>query len=62
MVEFLDKLSDGEASTKDLDDLRTLAETVNAASLCGLGQAAGNPILSALHFFGDELALLAENP
>ena len=34
---------------------RTLARVVNAASLCGLGQAAGNPILSALHFFRDEL-------
>ena len=59
MVEFLDRLSDGDASTSDLDDLRSLAQMVNAASLCGLGQAAGNPILSALHFFGDELALLA---
>ena len=61
MVELLDKLSDGHATGEDLSSLRELAQTVNAASLCGLGQAAGNPILSALHFFGDELALLSES-
>ena len=60
MVEFLDKLAEGKASAKDIDDMRELAEVVNAASLCGLGQAAGNPILSALHFFGDELAMMAK--
>ena len=28
-------------------------------SLCGLGQAAGGPITSGLHFFGDEFSALA---
>ena len=60
MVEVLDRFADGKGKPSDLDELRFLAQTINAASLCGLGQAAGNPILSALHFFGDELALLAE--
>ena len=59
MVELVDSLIAGNASTSDINDLRQLAELVNAASLCGLGQAAGNPILSALHFFGDELAMMA---
>ena len=59
MVELVDGLIAGKASTSDLNDLRQLAELVNAASLCGLGQAAGNPVLSALHFFGDELAMMA---
>ena len=58
MVNFLDKLAQGNASAEDMDDMRGLAEVVNTASLCGLGQAAGNPILSALHFFGDELGML----
>jgi len=58
MVNFLDNLAEGKASAEDLDDMRGLAEVVNTASLCGLGQAAGNPILSALHFFGDELGML----
>ena len=59
MVNALDRLLSGAGSPGDLDELRGLAEVVGAASLCGLGQAAGGPINSALHFFGDELAALA---
>jgi NADH:ubiquinone oxidoreductase subunit F (NADH-binding) len=59
MVEMIDRLASGKASVNDLEDMRQLAQLVNAASLCGLGQAAGNPVLSALHFFGDELAMRA---
>ena len=59
MVEAIDRLLSGQASPTDLDELRYLAQVVNAASLCGLGQAAGNPISSALYFFGDHLALTA---
>ena len=55
MVEMLDSIGAGQVSTGDVDELANLAKLVNAASLCGLGQAAGNPILSGLHFFGDEL-------
>ena len=59
MVELVDSFVSGQASVSDLEELRQLAELVNAASLCGLGQAAGNPVLSVLHFFGDELAMMA---
>ena len=58
MVEVIDRLASGRGTVEDMDELRYLAEVVNAASLCGLGQAAGNPALSALHFFGDELSAL----
>ena len=59
MVDVLDRLMSGRGSPNDLEELRYLAEIVGLASLCGLGQAAGGPINSGLHFFGDELALLA---
>ena len=59
IVESIDRLMSGHGSPADLDELRDLAQVVNAASLCGLGQAAGNPISSALYFFGDQLALTA---
>ena len=59
IVDALDQLISGTGSPGDLDELRYLAEVVGLASLCGLGQAAGGPINSALHFFGDELAALA---
>jgi NADH:ubiquinone oxidoreductase subunit F (NADH-binding) len=49
----------GSGSPNDLEEVRYLAEVVNSASLCGLGQSAGNPITSVLHFFGEELAELA---
>ena len=55
MVETLDAIAVGQASKSDVDQLENLARTVNVASLCGLGQAAGNPILSGLYFFGEEM-------
>ncbi len=59
MVEVLDRLLAGKGSPADLEELRYLAQVVGAASLCGLGQAAGNPITSSLHFFGDQMAMMA---
>ena len=59
MVEVLDRLMSAQGSPADLDELRYLAEVIGLASLCGLGQAAGGPINSSLHFFGDEMALMA---
>ncbi len=58
IVDALDRLIAG-GTVNDLDEVRYLARIVNAASLCGLGQAAGNPVTSALHFFGGEMAELA---
>ena len=52
MVELLDAVAKDKASPVELENL---ARLVNETSLCGLGQAAGNPILSGLHFFGDRI-------
>lgn len=54
MVEALDKLQSVSDNTADLENLEYLAKVVNNTSLCGLGQAAGNPILSGIHFFKEE--------
>ena len=43
MVEAIDRVTSGKGAVSDLDELQYLAQTVNAASLCGLGQAAGQP-------------------
>ena len=56
MVELLDTISDGGDNRDALAKLRGLAEVVAEASLCGLGQMAGGPIVSALHFFGSDIA------
>ena len=58
-MEAIDRVVAGNGTAADLDELRYLAEVVNTASLCGLGQAAGNPVTSALHFFGDEFSAQA---
>ncbi len=59
IAEALGRLAAGEPRDSDLQDLQDLAEIVSAASLCGLGQMAGNPVTSLLHFYGDTLGIAA---
>ena len=59
IVEALDRLNSDAGTAADIEELKSLAEIVGSASLCGLGQMAGGPINSALHFFADDLTALA---
>ena len=52
--EYLVKICDGKATMKDLEDMEALALSIQAGSLCALGQTAANPILSTLKSFRDE--------
>ena len=54
MLEYLTKITNGEATMKDLEELETLASTIKIGSLCALGQTAANPVLSTLAHFRDE--------
>ncbi len=54
MLEILNRLTEGEGTMEDLDRLERLAELVKKSSLCGLGRAAPNPILSTLKHFREE--------
>jgi NADH-quinone oxidoreductase subunit F len=54
MWEILDKISKGLGTRKDLETLKILAMYIKENSLCGLGQAAPNPVLSTLNKFNDE--------
>lgn len=54
ILEMITKITKGQGTLKDLDDLQTLAQVVKAGSLCGLGQTAANPILSTMSKFHDE--------
>ncbi|MDP3013980.1 MAG: NADH-quinone oxidoreductase subunit NuoF, partial [Candidatus Subteraquimicrobiales bacterium] len=54
MLEMLKRLTKGQAYNDDLSLLETLARDVKAASLCGLGQTAPNPVLTTLKYFLDE--------
>lgn len=53
MVDILARMRGG-SSAADAAELRELTQVVASASLCGLGQMAGGPILSALDLFPDE--------
>lgn len=54
MLDILERIRAGQGKLADLDRLETLAQTVKAGSLCGLGQTAPNPVLTTLRYFRDE--------
>lgn len=54
MYGILEDITRGRATMEDLEKLEKLAHTVGATSLCGLGQAAPNPILATLKYFRHE--------
>jgi len=54
LLRTLEKISEGKAYEKDLNNLKRISHAMQKASLCGLGQTAANPVLSTLHFFEEE--------
>jgi len=54
MLEILEKITSGKGEMSDLDRLERLAKLCQQTSLCGLGRAAPNPILSSLKHFREE--------
>jgi len=54
MHALLEKITSGTGTLDDLEKLEQLAYTVRATSLCGLGQAAPNPVISTLKYFRHE--------
>ena len=54
MVEILEKLYKGEAVERDIITLEQLSQVMMLSSLCGLGQAAPNPVLDSLQHFRND--------
>ena len=54
MLEILEKITSGNGTVEDIENLKDLANTIKSSALCGLGQTAPNPILSTLKYFEDE--------
>jgi NADH:ubiquinone oxidoreductase subunit F (NADH-binding)/(2Fe-2S) ferredoxin/NAD-dependent dihydropyrimidine dehydrogenase PreA subunit len=54
MLEILDRITSGRGTMEDLGYLKRLALLMKKTSLCGLGRAAPNPVLSTLEHFHDE--------
>jgi NADH:ubiquinone oxidoreductase subunit F (NADH-binding)/NAD-dependent dihydropyrimidine dehydrogenase PreA subunit/(2Fe-2S) ferredoxin len=54
LVHILDRISRGLGELDDLAKLEHLARSIKGGALCGLGQTAPNPVLTALKYFRDE--------
>jgi NADH:ubiquinone oxidoreductase subunit F (NADH-binding)/Pyruvate/2-oxoacid:ferredoxin oxidoreductase delta subunit/(2Fe-2S) ferredoxin len=56
LMATLDKIVAGDGELADLDIMARAADTMVTTSLCGLGQAASNPVTSSLRYFLSEYA------
>jgi len=54
MLRLLEKIADGKGEEADLEKIKRIAQAMQKASLCGLGQSAPNPVLSTLNYFAEE--------
>jgi formate dehydrogenase beta subunit len=55
IVMLLEGIRQGRGSMADLDLIEELSATMALTSICGLGQAAPNPILSVIKYFKDDI-------
>ncbi|MBR4136664.1 MAG: NADH-quinone oxidoreductase subunit NuoF [Bacteroidales bacterium] len=54
LYELLDKITKGQGTMDDLDQLKNLSRVIKDTALCGLGQTSPNPVLSTIDNFWDE--------
>jgi len=54
MLEILERITKGEGQNGDIELLEELGAVIKETAMCGLGQTAPNPVLSAIKYFRDE--------
>jgi NADH-quinone oxidoreductase subunit F len=54
MAGILEKFAQGEGSLRDIRVMERLSQAMVLSALCGLGQAAPNPVLDSLQYFRGE--------
>jgi NADH-quinone oxidoreductase subunit F len=54
MLEILDRICEGKGQEGDIERLEELGAMIKDTALCGLGQTAPNPVLSAIRHFRHE--------
>ncbi len=54
ILEILNRITSGQGTMNDFDELEQIAAACKSNSLCALGQTAANPILSTMSHFKDE--------
>ena len=60
MLQILNRLARGRGEKGDIERIRAISKAMQKASLCGLGQTAPNPVLSALRYFDPEFKAYLE--
>ena len=53
-LSILNKITSGDATMEDLENLEDLAYSIKDSSLCGLGQTSANPVLTTLKYFRED--------
>lgn len=54
MLAILEKITDGKGTLEDIASIKRIAQGMQKASLCALGQTAPNPVMSTLRYFESE--------
>jgi len=54
LLHMCTRVTEGNATEEDLEAMERLSETIQKASLCGLGQSGPNPFISTIRYFRDE--------
>ncbi|MGD1822708.1 MAG: NADH-ubiquinone oxidoreductase-F iron-sulfur binding region domain-containing protein [Pleomorphochaeta sp.] len=54
LLNILEKITKGQGTQKDIDNIKSISLAMKKGSLCALGQTAPNPILSSLKYFPEE--------
>ena len=54
MLEILTRICEGKGTMEDLDTIQALADGMNTASLCALGQLTPGPVRATMRYFLDE--------
>ena len=54
MLEILTRITEGEGTLDDIEQIKEIAAGMDSDSLCALGQLTPGPIMSALRYFEDE--------
>jgi NADH:ubiquinone oxidoreductase subunit F (NADH-binding)/(2Fe-2S) ferredoxin/Pyruvate/2-oxoacid:ferredoxin oxidoreductase delta subunit len=54
MLETLERITQARGREGDVELLLELADTVQGASMCGLGQTSPNPVITTIRYFRDE--------
>lgn len=54
MLQILERITSGKGEPGDIGRLEQMGKDIQEGSLCGLGQGAPNPVLSAIRYFREE--------